>query len=602
MIPRLNKILELEVPGLAEKRPSLVPGDLVRIRFHEDHTVYRAIVKKIGDKTIDIHQMHPDLYNAISQDPQLELDVAFEANRLHYERMHQAIDICVKNGLLNVLCPDVYLANQRVVPQFQISDSSFFNRKILSNPQQKAAVLNILNKTSFHAPYVVYGPPGTGKTITIVEAILQIRRCRPDSKILICAPANAACDMLTEKLIEFVNDNREIIRIHAENRSWDDVPENIKRFSNHDGRAYTKISANELLPYRIVITTLVLIGKYSGNYSPDHVFIDEAAQALEPEADIAISMLQSNKQLVLAGDPKQLGPICASTAAAKLKLEISLLERLMTTNSLYMRENSNFITMLKLNYRAHPDVLKVPNHLFYDDQLKAVNAKAANDPIANTCIFPLTGRKNLSSPQSKPSPVEFYSVIAEEKREGKSPSYYNESEGQMVVKYIQAMLSLPISPKVSQSDIGVITPYMRQLHRIKHRLHQQLNLKDIEVGTTEAFQGREKRIIIISTVRSRHDLLLVDEKYKLGFVKNEKRMNVALTRAMSKLIVIGNPHVLGHTYNPKNQGDGNKNWEYFIEFCEGRRAFFGAKYIRRTDTIRTDIVSRFSFVAETLKP
>ncbi|GJQ74697.1 hypothetical protein Trydic_g21548 [Trypoxylus dichotomus] len=591
MIPRPDKILELEVPGLAEKRPSLVPGDLVKIRFHEDHTVYQAIVMRINDKTIDIRSMHPDLYNAISQNPALELDVAFEANRLHYERMHQAIDVCIRNSLMHILCPEEHRIYRRAGHHIRVSDDRFFNKSILNNPQQKAAVLNILNRTSSDAPYIVFGPPGTGKTLTIVEAILQIRQYRPKAKILVCAPANAACDMLAEKLIQFIKEKTEIIRIHTENRNWNDVPEQIKAYSNYDGTKYTKITATQLYSYNIVITTLVLIGKYSGKYSPDHVFIDEAAQALEPEADIAVSMLQPNRQLVLAGDPKQLGPICASAAAAKLKLEISLLERLMTTNPLYMHENNNYITMLKLNYRAHPDVLKVPNYLFYDDQLQAVNAVARDDPIAKTCIFPRTVPKYKL--QGLACPVEFCSVISEERREGKSPSYYNELEMQMVMKYIKAMLSLSIKPKVSQTDIGVITPYVRQLHRIKNKL-KALDLQNIEVGTTETFQGREKRIIIISTVRSRHDLLLVDEKYKLGFVKNEKRMNVALTRAMSKLVVIGNPHVLGNTYNPKNQEKGNQSWEYLIEFCEGRNAFFGAPYVRRTIEIRNDIINRLS--------
>ncbi|KAI4457865.1 dna2/nam7 helicase family [Holotrichia oblita] len=584
-------ILELEVPGLAEKRPSLLPGDFVRIRLHEDNTVYRAVVKKVNDTTIDISKVHPQIYDLILKDPRTKLDVSFEVSRLPYERMHMAVDNCVKKKLLPLLFPNEELNNGDIQYLHQIPDNRFYNKKILENREQKLAVLNILNGSSRSAPYIVFGPPGTGKTITIVEAILQIKQYLPKSKILICAPANAACDMLASKLIEFVKDRKEIIRIHTCSRNWKDVPEDVKRYSNHNGTDFIDIPVPQLMSYRIVITTLCLIGKYSGMYNPDHVFIDEAAQASEPEADIAISMLQRNKQLVLAGDPKQLGPHCVSEAAAQLGLTTSLLERLMTTNSLYTTaKNNKFITMLILNYRAHQDVLKVPNVLFYDDQLRAVSAEAASDPIANTCIYALAVPSSSQCPESA---VEFCSIMADEKREGKSPSYYNESEVQMVLKYVQKMLALSITPEVLESHIGVITPYMRQLHRIKNRL-QEHGYKDIEVGTTEVFQGREKRIIIISTVRSKDDLLLIDEKYKLGFVKNEKRLNVALTRAKSKLIVIGNPHILGNTYNPKNQGSGNKNWEYYITFCEGKNAFFGAQYLRRTDEVKDDIINRFS--------
>ncbi|KAK9743690.1 AAA domain [Popillia japonica] len=589
-------ILELEVPGLAEKRPSLLAGDFVQIRLHDEKTVYRAVVKKVNDTTIDISNIHPQIYDQILKDPNTKLDVSFEVNRLPYERMHTAIDQCVRKKLLQLLFPTEDINNGDIQYYYQIPDNRFFNKKILENNEQKLAVLNILNGSSRGAPYIVFGPPGTGKTITIVEAILQIKQNLPKSKILICAPANAACDMLTAKLLQFVRDKKEIIRIHTCSRNWKEVPEDVKPYkdvkpySNHDGNSFINIPVAQLMSYRIVITTLCLIGKYSGSYHPDHVFIDEAAQASEPEADIAISMLQYNKQLVLAGDPKQLGPHCVSETAAKLGLTTSLLERLMTTNSLYTTENNKFITMLKLNYRAHPDVLKVPNILFYDNQLQAVNLEAATDPIAETCIYTLAV-PSLSQPQQ--SAVEFCSIMAEEKREGKSPSYYNESEVQMVLKYVEKILALSIEPKVLQSHIGVITPYMRQLHRIKNRL-QQHDYKDVEVGTTEVFQGREKRIIIISTVRSKHDLLLVDEKYKLGFVKNEKRLNVALTRAKSKLIVIGNPHILGNTYNPKNQGSGDKNWEFYIKFCETKQAFFGGQYLRRTDKVKDDIINRFS--------
>ncbi|KAF2895534.1 hypothetical protein ILUMI_10639 [Ignelater luminosus] len=307
---------------------------------------------------------------------------------------------------------------------------------------------------------------------------------------------------------------------------------------------------------------------------------------MEPEATIAMGLLKLGKQLVLAGDPKQLGPTCSSTIAENYKLGISLLERLMNT-ALYQSKDPNFITMLKLNFHSHPDILKLPNDMFYDGQLIAKSLTAISDPLAKILIYPLILQEKAeggSNPfTSDTAAVEFCSVIAQEKREGRSPSYFNTNEGEMVIKYIQEILNLSI--KVELSDIGVITPYIQQVHRIKERL-KEIGYGEIEVGTPEVFQGREKRVIIISTVRAQVSLLLHDCRYKLGFVKNEKRFNVALTRAKSKLIVIGCPLVL----------KTDKRWLALIDFCQERNAYFGGKFDRRTDAERIDIINRISGV------
>lgn len=125
-----------------------------------------------------------------------------------------------------------------------------------------------------------------------------------------------------------------------------------------------------------MVTTLVLIGRYAGKYRPDCVFVDEAAQALEPECIIPISFLKAGGRSVLAGDPKQLGPL-VNQCSKEWGLETSLLERLMRceiyspdpASDLY---DSNFITMLRLNYRSHPDIIAIPNNRFYDGRLQVI--------------------------------------------------------------------------------------------------------------------------------------------------------------------------------------------------------------------------------------
>lgn len=169
-------------------------------------------------------------------------------------------------------------------------------------------------------------------------------------------------------------------------------------------------------------------------------------------------------------------------------------------------------------------------------------------------------------------------------RQGRSPSYFNPKEAEMVLKYVKALLNLS-ETRVLETDIGIVTPYIRQVYRLKELLKSR-GYSDVEVGTTEVFQGREKRIIIISSVRAQHDLLLFDRKYKLGFVSNEKRLNVALTRAMSKLIIIGCPNVLRF----------DCNWLRFIEFCEEKRSYFGAKRDVRDDVLKKDVLQRLGEV------
>ncbi|KAG5889286.1 hypothetical protein JTB14_007047 [Gonioctena quinquepunctata] len=582
-----RNMLELVVPGLAEKRPSVIVGDLIDLRVHEDHTAYRGFIKSVNDKTVDISDVDEELIDVIRLTPTIEIDVQFVLGRLPLERMHQGVDQVVSKGLVSALFPSVKL-RKRVVPQLRtISNGEFYNEMIVTNPEQKTAVLKILNASSCSAPYIVFGPPGTGKTITIVEAILQIKK-KTQSTILVCAPANAACNMLTEKLMLHCRKD-EMIRIMSENVDTSAINENILEYTNYvEKGAFRKVTTDELKKYRIVITTLILVGRYTGSYHPDVLFVDEAAQACEPEVDCAIGMMDKGKQIVLAGDPRQLGPSLSSRVAMRYGLGISLLERLMDLE-LYESKDPNYITMLRQNFRSHSTILKLPNQLFYDGQLQAAAPRSENDPIAKIFVYErIQGiYKKTKGKTSKPTgeAIEFCNVISKECRQGRSPSYFNQKEMQMVLKYVQALISLEFEneeDKVTPEQIGVVTPYIRQVYKVREILKQN-HLEGVEVGTTETFQGREKRIILITTVRAQKDLLLHDKQYNLGFVRHDKRFNVALTRAMSKLIVIGCSHVLG----------SDEKWLGYIELCENLDGFCGVPFARRTGDVINDITNRF---------
>ncbi|KAL3280167.1 hypothetical protein HHI36_017667 [Cryptolaemus montrouzieri] len=518
--------------------------------------------------------------------PTTEMDVAFQLGRIHLERAHQGIDNVCNKGVVDWLFPDsLHLRPYRQV--YQLNDGDFLNKKIVRNLEQRTAVEKILNCSSRGAPYIVFGPPGTGKTVTIVEAIYQLLRMT-QKKILVCAPANAACDMLASKLIPYCERNQ-LIRVHSETRERSTITPQIQQYSNMTSKGeFLPIKGSDLNHYRIVVTTLIFIGKFSG-FKPDAVFIDEAAQALEPDVCVPLGIIRPEASIVLAGDPKQLGPIVQSNVAREYGLGVSMLERLMDTQETYKNQDPNFITMLIKNFRSHPDILDLPNKLFYEEKLQAISQEPINDPISRTSVYPKISSlfpvvKVANGLNAAGHAVEFCAVSAKERREGRSPSYFNPAEADMALKYVITLVHLKFHPdfQVKPSDIGIITPYIRQVYKIKLLL-QAHGLNDVEVGSTESFQGREKRIIIISTVRAQHDLLKHDEKYSLGFVKKEKRFNVAMTRAISKLIVIGCPAVLAT----------DEKWRGYMQMCRNFGAYYGAPYEERTKEKKKQIVDRF---------
>jgi helicase MOV-10 len=142
--------------------------------------------------------------------------------------------------------------------------------------------------------------------------------------------------------------------------------------------------------------------------------------------------------------------------------------------------------------------------------------------------------------------MSFIGMEGRDEREGTSPSWFNAQEASKVVDIVKKVKDYRRS-RVELKDIGVISPYNQQVSKLKKALASQ-NLGDVKVGSVESFQGQEKRVIIISTVRSSKEYVEFDKKHSLGFLTNPKRFNVAITRAKSLLIIVGNPHVLSQVF------------------------------------------------------
>ncbi|KAG8685962.1 hypothetical protein FRC08_012826 [Ceratobasidium sp. 394] len=238
----------------------------------------------------------------------------------------------------------------------------------------------------------------------------------------------------------------------------------------------------------------------------------------------------NNTNVILSGDPKQLGPVIRSPVARQLGMSTSYLERLMSMPA-YDEVAMRGISVVKLlkNFRSHEAILAFPNEQFYKNEL----IPCAPPNITNT----LLSWNRLASPNF---PVIFEAITGEDMRESTSPSFFNPHEASLVKEYVQGLTPFMATTK----EIGIVTPYRAQVRKIRQLLHE-IGTNDIDVGSVENFQGQERQVIILSTVRSNQDFLNFDLKHTLGFVANERRLNVAITRAQALLIIIGDPMVLG---------------------------------------------------------
>lgn len=526
-------------------------------------------------------------------DPDRPYHIEFVPNRISIRVSHRAVEDAQKNKMTNYLRNFVSPSSHLSKDEEKHTKFQWMNKTIKSNKQQQTAIKHIVNCTSFPSPYVIFGPPGTGKSTTVIEAIAQIIKLKPRAHILVTASSNSACDDIGNRLLDFVSVNK-VLRIYSP--SFDYKPEKIDKrlepvsnFRNRYLCTCNKRSCPEIQPCddptyeefytaRVVVATLVSCGRIvsSGIRSNhfDYIFIDEAASDSEPFTLIPISGLGAslnsiNAQIVLSGDHKQLGAIVCDQFTRKMGMEKSMMERLMNTNRNYEKlENglydSKFVTLLVQNYRSHPAILQFSNENFYDSQLVSkCPPEIANFACGSDLLF-----------KNKNFPVLFHTTRTLSQEVG--TSLRNEGEVNILSGYVELLLKIGLgkNKKVFEEDIGIISPYRAQ----RDRLIEQFDgvHPKIEIGTVDSFQGREKKIIIVSTVRSgtRH----------VGFLRNEKRLNVALTRAKCLLILVGNSSTLQKCVI----------WNKFIAFCHENNALagdafsFDAKTAKNKDTFKGD--------------
>jgi helicase MOV-10 len=259
-----------------------------------------------------------------------------------------------------------------------------------------------------------------------------------------------------------------MMRIIAYNRSIDQILPNVRPYVK-DGLIDKERSA-EIMTCRIMFSTVNLAARFSSLFGipQDHfniLCVDEAGHATEPEViGVAASLMDFRRQdskvgqLILAGDPGQLGPVVTTELCERFGLNISYMERLTKTEVYSCGENGEYpedlLTKLIHNYRSHPSILKLPNEMFYDNELLVCGDVLSTSSLARWEHLPQTG-----------FPVIFHAVNGENLREGTSPSWFNPQEDKEVVNYVDLLVN-QLRPAVMLEDIDIITPYARQAQKI----------------------------------------------------------------------------------------------------------------------------------------
>ncbi len=465
-------------------------------------------------------------------------------------------------------------------PQF-CEDTPFVPDTRLNQSQNQA--LRLINNAQDIA--IVHGPPGTGKTTTLVRAIIQT--LKTERQVLVCAPSNAAADLLTEKLKNlFIN----VVRIgqparvtpealentldakianhpnykdiRALRRKADEYRRMAKKYKRNFGeeerrqRAMLNKEAKQItedadhLAFYITsdiltnaqVITCTLVGAANREIKDMHyntVFIDEAAQALEPAC--IIPLLRANR-IVFAGDHKQLPPTVKSKEAIKGGLQKTMFEKTI--------ENNSADVMLTIQYRMNEAIMQFSNQIFYDGKLVADNI------CKNQTVF------------DGDMPLEFIDTAGTgfvEKHNSQTLSTYNEEEAALIIKYLTSYIqNVELQGNFHRiSGIGIISPYKAQTEIIKKYIKNS-EIPDYAklitvIDTADSFQGREKDVIIISLTRS-------NDKGEIGFLNDTRRMNVAMTRAKKKLIIFGDSATISH----------NKFYDNFVTFATTNNAYKSA--------------------------
>ncbi len=482
------------------------------------------------------------------------IGVQLSFDETSYKLMFEALDrtMKAKNNRLAYL-RDLFYSQQKA-GRFSFEPMKF----PWLNPTQERAVNEVLWAKDVA---IVHGPPGTGKTTTLVEAINET--LMRESQVLVCAQSNMAVDWISEKLVDRginvlrignptrVNDKmlgftyerrfeshpdypqlwaiRKAIRELRKNRKRgsENYHQKMERLKSRAAEIEIRINSELFGEARVIACTLVgsahrlLEGMKFGT-----LFIDEAAQALE--AACWLPMRRASR-VILAGDHCQLPPTVKSIAALRAGLGKTLMERI-------AENKPEVVTLLKIQYRMNDEIMRFSSNWFYKGQVESAPQIKFRGILDYD--HPITW---IDTSDKEPSDTieESADLNFKEQFIGESFGRINKAEAELTLLTLAEYFTKIGKQRVlSESiDVGIISPYRAQVQYLKRLIKKYEFFKPyrrlISVNTVDGFQGQERDVILISLVRS-------NDEGQIGFLKDLRRMNVAMTRARMKLIILGN--------------------------------------------------------------
>lgn len=540
-----------------------------------------------GDKmVVTVPDSAPLLELQQSTDP---IGVQLSFDETSYKLMFEALDrvMKAKNNRLAYL-RDLFYSHQKA-GRFSFEPMKF----PWLNPTQERAVNEVLWAKDVA---IVHGPPGTGKTTTLVEAINET--LMRESQVLVCAQSNMAVDWISEKLVDRginvlrignptrVNDKmlgftyerrfeshadypqlwaiRKAIRELRKNRKKgsENYHQKMDRLKSRAAEIELRINAELFGEARVIACTLVgsahhlLEGMKFGT-----LFIDEAAQALE--AACWIPMRRASR-VILAGDHCQLPPTVKSIAALRAGLGKTLMERI-------AENKPEVVTLLKIQYRMNDEIMRFSSDWFYGGKVESapqIKYRSVLDYDHPITWIDTSNEENQITIEGEDAPEDSASASSaasaanqnsdlnfKEQFVGESFGRINKAEAELTLLTLAEYFTKIGKQRVLEEriDVGIISPYRAQVQYLKKLIKKYEFFKPyrrlISVNTVDGFQGQERDVILISLVRS-------NDEGQIGFLKDLRRMNVAMTRARMKLIILGNKDTM--TKHPFYK----KLWEY----------------------------------------
>lgn len=531
----------------------------------------------------------PDSVSLLDLQTEEPIGVQLSFDETSYKLMFEALDrtMKAKNNRLAYL-RDLFYSHQKA------SRFSFEPMKFpWLNPTQERAVNEVLWAKDVA---IVHGPPGTGKTTTLVEAINET--LMRESQVLVCAQSNMAVDWISEKLVDRginvlrignptrVNDKmlgftyerrfeshpdypqlwaiRKAIRELRSNRKKgsESFHQKMDRLRSRAAEIEIRINAELFGEARVIACTLVgsahrlLEGMKFGT-----LFIDEAAQALE--AACWIPMRRASR-VILAGDHCQLPPTVKSIAALRAGLGKTLMERI-------AENKPEVVTLLKIQYRMNEEIMRFSSDWFYGGQVESapqIKYRSILDFDHPISWIDTSNEENQITIEGEDAPEDSASNSSpasaanqnpdlnfKEQFVGESFGRINKAEAELTLLTLAEYFTKIGKQRVlgDSIDVGIISPYRAQVQYLKKLIKKYEFFKPyrrlISVNTVDGFQGQERDVILISLVRS-------NDEGQIGFLKDLRRMNVAMTRARMKLIILGNKDTM--TKHPFYK----KLWEY----------------------------------------